>query len=338
MRQAMAAAEVGDDVYSDDPTVRHLEETAAALLGKEAALFVPSGTMCNQIALRAHTELGDTVLLDDLAHIYRIEGASTASISGVVPRLLPAIRGVFTADSVVSALPLDHPFFPKSVQSPVKLLCVENTHNFAGGAVWPVAALNSVAAAAVKNGINTHMDGARLWHASVATGVPESTLAARFNTVSVCFSKALGAPVGSCLAGPVSLIRRARRIRQILGGGMRQSGILAAGALHALEHHRPRLHETHSFARRFTEGIAHLPGIELDPATVETNIVIIGLKGISSVAFVEEAHRRGLFVLPFGQNAVRAVLYLDITNADVERAIAIVGETTEALSAQVQRQ
>jgi threonine aldolase len=331
MRQAMASAPVGDDVYGDDPTVKQLESAVATLLGKEDAVYVPSGTMCNQIAVRTHTEHGDTILLDELAHIYRIEGASTVALSGVVPRLLPGVRGIFTAADVLAALPISHPFFPSTVTSPVKLLCVENTHNFAGGSVWPIEAIQSVTTAAHSRGLATHLDGARLWHASIASGISEAEYAQHFDTVSVCFSKGLGAPVGSCLAGSATLIARARRFKQQFGGGFRQAGIIAAGALYALEHHRPLLHQTHSAARRFAEALAQIPGISVDPATVESNIVRFDLTACGPIPFVEEAHRRGLFMLPFGPAAIRAVFYLDITPAEAEAALNIIRETLASL-------
>ncbi len=325
MRRAMAAAGVGDDVYHDDPTVRLLEERTAALLGKEDAVYMVTGTMTNQVALRAHTEPGDSVLFDQNAHVYLLEGGAPASLSGVLPRLLPGVRGIFTAEDVVAALGVPHPFFPPTVLAPVKLLCLENTHNLGGGSIWPLEQIQAVAAAARNHGLALHLDGARLWHASAKTGVSEARYAAAFDTVSVCFSKALGAPVGSCLTGPKAFITRARRFKQQFGGGFRQAGIIAAGALHALDHHRSRLGETHSNAASFAQNISTYPQIDIDPATVETNIVRFGLKGITAGRFVDEAHRLGLHMLPSGLNAVRAVFYLDISRSDVERASELVG-------------
>ncbi len=326
MRRAMAEAAVGDDVYSDDPTVRLLEEHTAALLGKEDAVYMVTGTMTNQVAIRAHTEPGDAVLFDQSAHVYLLEGGAPTSLSGVLPRLLPGVRGIFSPEDVVAALGTPHPFFPATIPSPVKLLCVENTHNIGGGSIWALEQMEAVAATARKHGISVHLDGARLWHASAKTGIPEARYAAAFDTVSVCFSKALGAPVGSCLAGPKTFITRARRFKQQFGGGFRQAGIIAAGAIHALEHHRSRLSETHTHAAKFARRIALYPEVDIDPATVETNIVRFQLRGIPAGEFVEEAHRLGVHMLPSGPIAVRAVFYLDITDSDVERACELVGE------------
>lgn len=327
MRAAMATAEVGDDVYGDDPTVKSLEVTTAELLGKEDSVYMPTGTMTNQVGIRIHTEPGDAVLFDQGAHVYLLEGGAPAAFSGVLPRLLPAARGIFTAADIEAALGRPHPFFPATVPAPARLLCVENTHNVGGGSIWPLESLQTVTAAARARGLKLHLDGARLWHATTATGISEATYAEPFDTVSVCFSKALGAPVGSCLAGSAALIARARRFKQQIGGGFRQAGIIAAGALHALKFHRPRLHECHLLAQRFARGLAQLRGIVIDPASVETNIVRFQLTGIDTGSFVEEAHRRGLYLLPSGSNAVRAVFYLDITAADTDSALAIIADS-----------
>jgi threonine aldolase len=331
MRHAMATAAVGDDVYSDDPTVRLLEERTAALLGKEDAVYMVTGTMTNQVAIRAHTEPGDAVLFDQNAHVYLLEGGAPASLSGVLPRLLPGVRGIFTPEDVVAAMGMPHRFFPTTIHAPVKLLCVENTHNVGGGSIWPLEQMEAVAAAARRHGLAVHLDGARLWHASAKTDIPEAQYAAGFDTVSVCFSKALGAPVGSCLAGPKPFIDRARRFKQQFGGGFRQAGIIAAGALYALEHHRARLRETHAHATAFARNIASYPEVDIDPATVETNIVRFQLRGVSAAQFVDEAYRLGVHMLPSGPNAVRAVFYLDITESDVERASELFGKALHSL-------
>ena len=331
MRQAMAAAPVGDDVYGDDPTVRLLEERTAALLGKEDAVYMVTGTMTNQVAIRAHTEPGDAVLFDQNAHVYLLEGGAPASLSGVLPRLLPGVRGIFSPEDVVAALGMPHPFFPATVPAPVRLLCVENTHNLGGGSIWPLEQMDAVAETACKRGISVHLDGARLWHASAKTGIPEARYAAAFDTVSVCFSKALGAPIGSCLAGPKEFIARARRFKQQFGGGFRQAGIIAAGALYALDHHRNRLDEIHTCAAAFAKKISSYAEVEIDLTAVETNIVRFHLRGVHAGRFVEEAHRLGVYMLPSGPNAVRAVFYLDITDRDAERASELVGEVLRSL-------
>ncbi|WP_028924884.1 threonine aldolase family protein [Pseudonocardia acaciae] len=326
MREAIAAAAVGDDVYGDDPTVRELEAETARLLGKEDAVYMPTGTMTNQVGIRVHTEPGDAVLFDQAAHVYLLEGGAPAALSGVLPRTLPGVRGVFTPADVEAAVGRPHRSMPSTVVLPVRLLCVENTHNIGGGSVWPVTAVREVAEAARKHGLALHLDGARLWHACAATGVGEAEYAEPFDTVSVCFSKALGAPVGSCLAGPRRLTDRARRFKQQFGGGFRQAGIIAAGALYALRHHRERLSETHALARRFAEGVEALPGVELDLDTVETNIVRFRMPGVDAGEVVDRAYERGVQVLPSGPDGIRAVFYLDISPADVDRAVAVLGD------------
>ena len=233
MRAAMAGAEVGDDVYGDDPSVRRLEERTAEVLGKDAAVFTPTGTMSNQIAIRCQTEPGDLILAERRAHAYLVESGGPAALSGATVVGLESERGVFSAEQVRAAVRTPHPMVPDACYPVARLLAAENTHNGAGGAVWPLDLLQDVADTARGLGLGTHLDGARLWHATAATGIPESRYAEGFDTVSVCFSKGLGAPMGSCLAGPAPLIRRARRFRQLFGGGFRQAGIVAAGALYA---------------------------------------------------------------------------------------------------------
>jgi threonine aldolase len=332
MRAAMAEAAVGDDVYGDDPTVKALEAATAELLGKEDAVYMPTGTMTNQVGIRAHTEPGDAVLFDQNAHVYILEGGAPAAFSGVMPRLLQGVRGIFAPADVEAAIGRSHPFFPATIPTPVRLLCLENTHNIGGGSIWPLEQLQGATNAGRAHGLRLHLDGARLWHASAATGVAESTYAASFDSVSVCFSKALGAPVGSCLAGSRQFVARARRFKQQIGGGFRQAGIIAAGALYALRHHRQRLGETHSLAKRFALGLAQIDGIAIDASTVETNIVRFHLTSNDAASFVEAVHGRGLWMLPSGPDAVRAVFYLDIQTDDADRALEIAAETLRELS------
>jgi threonine aldolase len=324
MRQAMAYAPVGDDVYGDDPTVKQLEREVAELLGKEDAVYMVSGTMTNQVAIRAHTEPGDSVLFDQNAHVYILEGGAPSAYAGVLPRLLPGVRGIFGAADVEAALGVPHRFFPATVPSPVKLLCLENTHNIGGGKIWPLERLKEVCAIARQRGLQLHLDGARLWHASAATGIPEREYARHFDTVSVCFSKGLGAPVGSALAGPRDFIARARRFKQQIGGGFRQAGIIAAGALYALRNHRERLVEDHEHARLLAHGIAGLPGIQVDVASVESNIVRFGVSSMPAGLFVEALHQRGLHVLPYGKDGVRAIPYLNISRQQIREAVEII--------------
>jgi len=318
MRRAMAEAPVGDDVLGDDPTVAALEARTAELLGKEAAVFMPSGTMTNEVAIRAHTEAGDEMLCDTDAHVYYYEAGAPAALAGVSVRLLPAERGIFSAATVRAAVRPGDMHFPRA-----RLLCVENTHNRGGGAVWPLARVREVCAAGREAGLATHMDGARLWNAAVAAGVSAAAYAEPFDSVSVCFSKGLGAPVGSALAGTAAFCQRARRFRKMFGGGMRQAGIIAAGALYALEHHRSRLADDHANARRLAEGLAGADGLAIDPATVETNLVYFGLTARPAGEVVQQARAAGVGVLPVGADRIRAVTSLAVTAADVDRAIAV---------------
>lgn len=321
MKQAMAEAELGDDVYGEDPSVRALEEQTADLLGKEAAVFMPTGTMSNQIGLRLHTRPGDQVLIESTAHMFLLEGGTPAVLSGVTLRPLPGARGMLTASQIETSLPTPHPFMVKTVLSPITAICIENTHNLAGGTVWTLEDIVAVTDAARNHGLATHLDGARLWNASAATGVPESRYAAHFDTVSVCFSKGLGAPVGSALAGSATLIETARRFRQNIGGGLRQSGSLAAAAAYAIEHHRERLVEDHRNARCLARGLARIPGIRLDPEAVETNIVSFAVDGVASGAFATECFERGVHMIPVAADKMRAVTWMGVTADDIDRAI-----------------
>ena len=322
MRRAMADAPVGDDVYGDDPSIGALERRTAELLGKEDAVYMVSGTMTNQVALRAHTESGDEVLADAAAHIAVLERGAPAALSGITLRGLPGRNGIFTAADVRAALRVPHVFLPPT-QTPTKILCLENTHNIGGGTIWPLPAIGAVAEVARAHGLKLHLDGARLWNAAVATGIAEAQYAAQFDTVSVCFSKGLGAPVGSALAGSRAFISRARRFKALFGGGIRQGGIVAAGALYAIEHHRVRLADDHAKARRFAERIASLPGIAVDLATVQTNIVRFRLTEMAAQAFVDRCYAQGVHMLSSGARGVRAVMHLDVDEADVDRAAAV---------------
>jgi threonine aldolase len=323
MRRVMADAEVGDDVYGDDPTVCALEERTAALLGKDAAVFMPTGTMTNQVALRAHTQAGDEVLADAGAHVAVLERGAPAALSGLTMRPLPGRNGIFTAADVDAAVRVRHPFLP-AIQPPQTLVCVENTHNLGGGRVWPLEQLLQAAAAARRHGLGLHLDGARLWNAAVASGVAEAAYAQPFDSISVCFSKGLGAPMGSALAGDRAFIARARRFKALFGGGFRQAGIVAAGALYALDHHRERLAEDHANARLLADGLAAIDGIVIDAGLVETNIVRFRLTAMPAAAFVERCHAAGVFLLPAAGDGVRAVLHLGVARDDVLGALAVI--------------
>jgi threonine aldolase len=318
MREAMARAEVGDDVFGDDPTVKELENETAARLGKEAALFTTSGTMANQLAIRSQTEPGDEILVEANAHIYYYEAGGPAALSGVMCRCLEGQRGVFTAPDLERVLRPTDCHFPRT-----RLVCVENTHNRGGGKIWSMQQIGEVTEAAHKHGLLAHLDGARLWNASVASGVVEREYAAPFDSVSVCFSKGLGAPVGSVLAGSKSLIDRARRFRKMLGGGMRQAGIIAAGALFALRHHHDRLAEDHANARQLASGLAGIPGLDVNPIEVETNMVRFRVKTMPAEELVEKLKARAVLVLPVSRDTIRAVANLMVTAQDIEAAVLI---------------
>ncbi|MBD2060565.1 low-specificity L-threonine aldolase [Oculatella sp. FACHB-28] len=314
MREAIAYAQVGDDVLGDDPTVKALESYVAQLLGKEAAVFMPSGTMTNQIALRAHTEPGDEVILESQAHIYYYEGGAPAALSGVMCRLIPGNHGIFTASDLTKVLRPTDEHFPRT-----KLVCLENTHNRSGGRIYPLSEIQAIAQVCQEQGLRLHLDGARLWNACVATGISEAEYAQPFDTVSVCFSKGLGAPIGSALAGSREFIERSRRFRKMFGGAMRQAGILAAGALYALKHHRERLQDDHIHAKILAEGLAQLEGIEIAPEEVQTNIVVFHTPTISAQVLVDRLKEKGVAVLAIGPNSIRAVTNLMVNQGQIQQ-------------------
>ena len=330
MREAMARAEVGDDVYGDDPTVRALEAKTAELLGKDDAVYMPTGTMTNQVALRAHTEAGDEILAESSAHIFVNEGGAPAGLAGILVRTITGEHGIFTAEALEQAIRVRHPFNPSTIAAPTKLVCLENTHNSGGGTIWPLETMQEVAGVARRHGIPLHLDGARLWHASVATGIPEADYAGMFDTVSVCFSKGLGAPVGSALAGASAFIERARRFKQMYGGGFRQAGVIAAGALYAIEHHRADLAGDHKRAATLAAGLSRLAGVELDRTLVQTNIIRFRLTRMSSFELAEQCHARGLYMLPAGKQAMRAVIHRDIDDESIETALSVVADVLTA--------
>jgi len=317
MRRAIAEAEVGDDVFGDDPTVQHLERRVADLLGKQAALFVASGTMANQVAVAVHTRPGDEVLLESESHVFLYEGGAPAVLSGVQIHTLPGRRGLVEAGTLMAALR------PSNVHyAPSSLLVLENTHNRSGGAVLPLTGLLETVRAAHGAGLRVHLDGARLWNAAVASGVPEAAYAAECDSVSVCLSKGLGAPIGSLICGDASFVDRARFVRKRLGGGMRQVGILAAAGLYALDHHRDRLIEDHRRARVLAECLRKIPGLDIDPAEVETNILRIGLRCGTPESWCEAMARRGVRIVPFGRTALRAVTHLDVDDEAISETSA----------------
>jgi threonine aldolase len=313
MRKAMAEAEVGDDVYGEDPTVNRLEERAAEVLGMEAALFVPSGTMGNAIAIRILTERGDEVLVERRSHVVRYELSGMSLLSGVMPRTVDAPRAQLTAEHVRAAVS------PRAYyKSDVSLVVLENTHNLGGGTVLRVPELEAVVAAAREAGFRVHLDGARLWHAAVALGVPPASLVAGVDTVMTCLSKGLCAPVGSLVASSRERITQARRVRKLLGGGMRQAGVLAAAGLVALETLVPRLAEDHANARLLAQALASCRGAQVAP--VETNIVVATLQGRSAPDVVASLRTAGVLASAMDAETLRLVTHRDVDRGDCERA------------------
>jgi threonine aldolase len=318
MRRAIAEAEVGDEQAMLDPTVNRLCERVADLLGKESAVYLPSGTMCNQIAARVHCRQGDEIILAASAHPIHAESGGPAALAGVMMRGLVGERGMFTADQVRAAI--HSPSWRHAPRS--RLLEVENTTNLGGGAVWPIAQIREVTAVAKDHGLACHMDGARLMNAVVASGTPAAAYAAPFDSLWVDFSKGLGAPVGAVLAGSKSFVHEAWRVKQQIGGAMRQAGIIAAACIYALDHHVDRLAEDHANARHLAEGLAEIPGIELDPATVETNIVWFDVRGRRGADEVAAALKeQGVLIGSYGQSRMRAVTHLDVDRAGIEVAL-----------------
>jgi threonine aldolase len=319
MRAAMAAAEVGDEQRREDPTVLALEERVAALLGQEAAVFLPSGTMCNAIAVRLHIRPGgDEMFLGEMAHPLRFEAGGPAAISGAVLTVLPGAGGIYSADALRAALAAHSPgdrYAPRP-----RLVSVEQPVNIGGGRIWPAAQVLEVLDVAAEHGLRSHLDGARLMNAVVASGVEASAYAEDFDTAWIDFTKGLGAPVGACLAGSVDLINEAWRYKQMWGGAMRQAGVIAAAGLYALDHHVDRLADDHANARRLAEGLAAIDGVVIDPANVETNIVFFEVP--DAAAFCAALEADGVLMGPHGARAVRAVTHLDVDAAGIDGALA----------------
>src|SRR5438094_4452453 len=309
MRRFMSEAEVGDEQKMEDPTVNLLCEMVAELLGKEAAVFLPSGTMCNEIALRVHARPGEEVIAHATAHPIHFETGGPGALAGVNMRSIDGPRGQFDAAAVEAAVRPPHRHSPRS-----RLLWVEQTSNLGGGSIWPLARIAAVTDVARRRGLRTHLDGARLMNAVVATGVAARDYAAPFDSAWIDFTKGLGAPVGAAIAGSREFIAEAWRCKQQMGGAMRQAGIIAAGGRYALRHHVKRLADDHVNAKRLAEGLATLPGVSLDPATVETNIVFFDLTGsIGAPAAVERLLSRGVRMGALGPRTIRAVTHLDGT-------------------------
>lgn len=320
MRKAMAEAEVGDDVYGEDPTVNRLQERAAELFGKEAALFVPTGSMGNQIAVKLHTKPGDEVIIEERGHIFNYEMATPSVVSGVLLRPVRSVDGSghLTWDEIAAALHIDQPYY----SCPTGLICLENTHNFAGGSVMTATHCREICEKAGELGIPVHMDGARIFNAAAALGETVANLTSGCDSVQFCLSKGLGAPAGSILLGSRDFIDQARVWRKRLGGGMRQIGILAAAGLVALDESPELLIEDHKNAKLLAEAIADIPGCRIDPANVRTNIVIFDVSETSktSIEICNNLRDSGVLAIPFG-NSIRMVTHRDVTRADIETAI-----------------
>ncbi|HLH17389.1 MAG TPA: GntG family PLP-dependent aldolase [Bryobacteraceae bacterium] len=327
MRRAMAEAEVGDDVYGEDPTVNLLERRAAEVAGKEAALFVPTGTMGNTIAVKLHTEHGQEVIADSRAHVLDYELSMVAWFSGCV------IRAIQTEDGILSWSEIERQIRPLNPYSaPTGLVTVENTHNMHGGTVYPMSTLREICAGAHERGLKVHLDGARIFNAAAALGMPVREIAAPADTVMFCLSKGLGAPAGSILAGPAPLIAKGRLYRKRLGGGMRQAGVLAAACLVALDESPRRLFDDHCNAKFLAEGLARIPGIRIDPAKVQTNIAVFDVSGTGRApADLSAALRaRGVLINAINQRQMRAVTHYDVSREDCAAALEAVAGVVNA--------
>ncbi len=317
MRRAIAEAEVGDDVQGEDPTVNLLQRRTAELLGKEASLFVPTGTMANQVAVGVHAGPGDELLCDATCHVYVWEGGGVARLSGVTTRPIAGDGGLLSPAMLRDKIRPDDGHYVRT-----RLVCLENTHNRGGGRVHPIESVAEVSAWARAHGLAMHLDGARLMNAVVASGLPAHEWARHFDTVAICYSKGLGAPVGSAIAGPAELIRKAHRLRKVFGGGMRQAGVLAAAALYALDHHVDRLAEDHANAKLLARAVEETDGLSLESGPVETNLVWIAVDPALGTAadIVARLRARGVLVSALGPQVLRACTHLDVSREDVGRA------------------
>ncbi|HTY11285.1 MAG TPA: GntG family PLP-dependent aldolase [Bacteroidota bacterium] len=317
MRQAMANAEVGDDVFGEDPTVVQLQEKVAALLGKEKALYVPSGVMSNQLAIKAQTEPGDEIICEQDAHIFNYETAAPSLISSVQVKTIPGTKGVICAGQLESAIRPKVYYMPRS-----RMVCLENTHNRAGGTIYPIDEIERISSFARSHEMLMHLDGARLWNAWVATGIHPREYAKHFDSVSVCFSKGLGAPIGSAVAASAATIERVHKWRKVFGGGMRQAGIIAAGAVYALDHNVERLKEDHEKAKFLAEKISSIPKLSLDLDAVQTNIIIVNTEGTGKKPdeIIALLKTQGLLVTLGSYNSIRAVMHLDVSMDQVKQA------------------
>ncbi|MCA9730818.1 aminotransferase class I/II-fold pyridoxal phosphate-dependent enzyme [candidate division KSB1 bacterium] len=313
MLAAMMNAEVGDDIYGEDPTANRLQEKVAALLGKEAALFVASGTMANQICLNVLTDPGDEVICESDAHIFHFESGALAKLSGIQVHRIPGHRGMIDLATIKTAIRPSAHYFPRT-----KVIALENTHNLGGGTILPLDGIEEISKFAHANSLFMHLDGARLWNASAATGIELHEYARHFDSVSMCFSKGMGAPVGSIIAGSEAFIREALRCRKQFGGAMRQIGYLAAACIYAIDHNFARLPEDHQNAKQFAEIVAEIPGIDLDVNSVLTNIVVFTMpEGYDAGTLTAQMKEAGFLVLPVGPRTMRIVTHLDVARESV---------------------
>jgi threonine aldolase len=326
MRQAMAAAEVGDDVFDEDPSVNRLQDMAAHLLGKEAALFVPSGTMANQVCIKTYTQPGDEIVMERTNHPFNSESGGLAALSGVQVNLLDGVRGVITAEQIARVIRTGEDVH----HAPTRLICLENTHNRGGGNIYPLQVMRDIHTLARERGLAVHLDGARLLNACVATGMAAPEYTQYVDSCTLCLSKGLGAPVGSVIAASAEFIKRARRYRKMFGGSMRQVGILAAAGIYALEHNIDRLAVDHQHAKLLAERISGAPGMRLNPQEVETNIVFIrldpALARLDAYALMRGMREQGVLAMAQNPTTMRLVTHLDVTREQVESAGKIICE------------
>jgi threonine aldolase len=320
MRQAMAEAEVGDDVFHEDPSVNRLEEMVAALYGKEAAVYVASGTMANQIAIRAQTHHGDEIIMERTSHPFNSEAGALAALAGVQVNLIDGNHGIMEAEQIKAAVRT-----PNVHHAPTALICLENTHNRGGGSIWPLDKIRAIREFAYAVSIPMHLDGARLMNACVATGLTPKDYAQYFDSCTLCLSKGLGAPVGSLVIGSNEFITRAHRFRKQFGGGMRQAGILAAAGIYALEHNVERLAEDHLNAKRLARGIAEINGLDVDVNAVETNILYFHVRkpGLAVSLLLDRLKAEGVLMLGTGPTSIRAVTHLDVSKEGIDRAVEV---------------
>jgi threonine aldolase len=320
MRKAMAEAEVGDDVFHEDPSVNRLEAMVAALYGKEAALYVASGTMANQLAIRAQTHHGDEIIMERTSHPFNSEAGALAALAGVQVNLIDGKHGIIDVEQIGAAVRT-----PNVHHAPTALICLENTHNRGGGSIWPLDKIRAIRNCVRSAGIPMHLDGARLMNACVATGLTPEDYAQYFDSCTLCLSKGLGAPVGSLVIGSKEFVTRAHRFRKQFGGGMRQAGILAAAGIYALEHNVERLAEDHLNAQRLARGIADIDGLDIDVNAVETNILYFQVRRpeLSVPTVLERLKVEGVLMLGTGPHSIRAVTHLDVTKEGIERAVEV---------------